>query len=224
MTLKKHRSQQHRRSPYRRHVLCHCSRARRTQGPSPDYAVETPGSSPIPLRSRRRCPPTASGLASDFHREPGCAELVGFNLLLFVDPNAFDCPLTVEMREWWYASDLAAAGGPGESSLGADLPHTRAGGMARTGCGAGLLRARGGARGRDGRRCADGRRVGEPSFTADRTRDQVSIHPAQLGSAQREPNPASRSHAHRRAWRAAGRTIVSVQPHHAGQRDHVHQD
>jgi hypothetical protein len=51
-------------------------------------------------------------VAIDFHREPGCAELVGFNLLLFVDPNAFGCALTVEMREWWYREDIATAGGP----------------------------------------------------------------------------------------------------------------
>jgi hypothetical protein len=51
-------------------------------------------------------------VAIDFHREPGCAELVGFNLLQFVDPNAHGCALTVEMREWWYREDLATAGGP----------------------------------------------------------------------------------------------------------------
>src|SRR5262249_4710636 len=50
--------------------------------------------------------------AIDFHRDPHCPELIGFNLLLFVDPNAHGCPLTVEMKEWWSAEDLTAAGGP----------------------------------------------------------------------------------------------------------------
>jgi hypothetical protein len=48
----------------------------------------------------------------DFHRDPGCDELIGSNLLLFVDPNALNCPLTVEMREWWYRQDLVISGGP----------------------------------------------------------------------------------------------------------------
>jgi hypothetical protein len=51
-------------------------------------------------------------VAIDFHRDPGCDELIGFNLLLFVDPNALDCALTVEMREWWYREDLVISGGP----------------------------------------------------------------------------------------------------------------
>jgi hypothetical protein len=52
-------------------------------------------------------------VATDFHRDPGCSEIAGFNLLAFVDfPDAFSCPLTVEMKEWWNAEDLAIAGGP----------------------------------------------------------------------------------------------------------------
>lgn len=51
-------------------------------------------------------------VAVDFHRDPGCDELIGFNLLLFADPNALDCAPTVEMREWWYREDLVTAGGP----------------------------------------------------------------------------------------------------------------
>jgi hypothetical protein len=51
-------------------------------------------------------------VAIDFHRDPGCSELAGFNLLVFVDPNALDCPLTVQMKEWWYPQDLVTAGGP----------------------------------------------------------------------------------------------------------------
>jgi hypothetical protein len=54
----------------------------------------------------------AEWVAIDFHRDPHCPELVGFNLLLFVDANALGCQLTVEMKEWWYAEDLATAGGP----------------------------------------------------------------------------------------------------------------
>jgi hypothetical protein len=58
-------------------------------------------------------------VAIDFHRNPGCSELEGFNLLLFVDfPNAFTCPLTVEVKERWNAEDLAIAGGPWQSPPG----------------------------------------------------------------------------------------------------------
>jgi hypothetical protein len=52
-------------------------------------------------------------VAIDFHRDPGCSQLAAFNLLLFVDfPSAFACPLTVDVKEWWSAEDLAIAGGP----------------------------------------------------------------------------------------------------------------
>lgn len=55
-------------------------------------------------------------VAIDFHRDPECAETNGFNLLLFVDfPNAFTCPLTVTVKEWWNDTDLATAGGPWQS-------------------------------------------------------------------------------------------------------------
>ena len=52
----------------------------------------------------------------DFHRDPQCPALAGFNLLMFVDiPNALSCPLTVDVKEWWNASDLATSGGPWQS-------------------------------------------------------------------------------------------------------------
>ncbi len=55
-------------------------------------------------------------VAMDFHRDPACAAISGFNLLRFVDfPNAFACPLTVSATEWWYVEDLAIAGGPWQS-------------------------------------------------------------------------------------------------------------
>jgi len=69
-------------------------------------------------------------VAIDFHRDPGCSQIAGFNLLLFVDfPNAFACPLTVDMREWWIAEDLAIAGGPWQSPPG--LPSFRTPSQAR---------------------------------------------------------------------------------------------
>jgi hypothetical protein len=58
-------------------------------------------------------------VAIDFHRDPGCSAIQGFNLLLFVDfPNAFACPLTVDVKEWWIAEDLVVAGGPWQSPPG----------------------------------------------------------------------------------------------------------
>jgi hypothetical protein len=55
-------------------------------------------------------------VAIDFHRDPGCSQLSTFNLLMFVDfPNAFACPLTVDVKEWWSLEDLAIAGGPWQS-------------------------------------------------------------------------------------------------------------
>src|SRR5919112_4410447 len=52
----------------------------------------------------------------DFHRDPQCPELAGFNLLMFVDvPNALSCPLTVDVKEWWDVGDLATSGGPWQS-------------------------------------------------------------------------------------------------------------
>jgi hypothetical protein len=55
-------------------------------------------------------------VAIDFHRDPECSAIAGFNLLLFVDfPNAFACPLTVAVRELWDTDDLATAGGPWQS-------------------------------------------------------------------------------------------------------------
>jgi hypothetical protein len=58
-------------------------------------------------------------VAIDFHRDPECGPIAGFNLLLFVDfPNAFACPLTVDVKEWWSAEDLAVAGGPWGSPPG----------------------------------------------------------------------------------------------------------
>ena len=55
-------------------------------------------------------------VAIDFHRNPDCSEISGFNLLLFVDfPNAFGCRLTVAVTEWWNDDDLTTAGGPWQS-------------------------------------------------------------------------------------------------------------
>jgi len=61
-------------------------------------------------------PSDGQWVAIDFHRDPHCPELAGFNLLMFVDvPNALSCPLTVDVKEWWDATDLAIAGGPWQS-------------------------------------------------------------------------------------------------------------
>jgi hypothetical protein len=69
-------------------------------------------------------------VAIDFHRDPECSAIAGFNLLLFVDfPNAFACPLTVDVKEWWTAEDLAIAGGPWQSPPG--LPGFRTPSQAR---------------------------------------------------------------------------------------------
>jgi hypothetical protein len=58
-------------------------------------------------------------VAIDFHRDPECSAITGFNLLLFADfPNAFDCPLTVAVRELWDSDDLLTAGGPWQSPPG----------------------------------------------------------------------------------------------------------
>ena len=46
-------------------------------------------------------PSDGQWVAIDFHRDPHCPELAGFNLLMFVDvPNALSCPLTVDVKEW----------------------------------------------------------------------------------------------------------------------------
>jgi len=61
-------------------------------------------------------PSDGQWVAIDFHRDPYCLQLANFNLLEFVDvPNALSCPLTVDVKEWWNAADLAAAGGPWQS-------------------------------------------------------------------------------------------------------------
>jgi hypothetical protein len=53
-------------------------------------------------------PSDGQWVAIDFHRDPHCAEIAGFNLLMFVDvPNALGCALTVDVKEWWSAEDLA---------------------------------------------------------------------------------------------------------------------
>jgi hypothetical protein len=53
-------------------------------------------------------PSDGQWVAIDFHRDPHCTELLGFNLLMFVDvPNALACALTVDVKEWWSAEDLA---------------------------------------------------------------------------------------------------------------------
>jgi hypothetical protein len=55
-------------------------------------------------------------VAIDFHCDPECSAIAGFNLLLFADfPNAFACPLTVAVRELWDSGDLATAGGAWQS-------------------------------------------------------------------------------------------------------------
>jgi hypothetical protein len=80
--------------------------------------------------SLTRPPNDGPWVAIDFHRDPGCSEIQGFNLLLFVDfPNAFTCPLTVDVKEWWNAEDLAIANGPWQSPPG--LPSFRTPSQAR---------------------------------------------------------------------------------------------
>lgn len=80
--------------------------------------VETPGQFTYGFADPS-APSDGQWVAIDFQRDPHCPELVGFNLLLFADPlNALSCPLTVDVKEWWEASDLAAAGGPWQSPPG----------------------------------------------------------------------------------------------------------
>ena len=77
--------------------------------------VETPGQFSYGFADPS-APSDGQWVAIDFHRDPHCPELAGFNLLMFVDvPNALSCPLTVDVKEWWNASDLATAGGPWQS-------------------------------------------------------------------------------------------------------------
>jgi hypothetical protein len=77
--------------------------------------VETPGQFSYGFADPS-APSDGQWVAIDFHRDPHCPELAGFNLLEFVDvPNALSCPLTVDVKEWWNADDLAAAGGPWQS-------------------------------------------------------------------------------------------------------------
>jgi hypothetical protein len=53
-------------------------------------------------------PSDGQWVAIDFHRDPHCPQLAGFNLLEFVDvPNALSCPLTVDVKEWWNAGIFA---------------------------------------------------------------------------------------------------------------------
>ena len=78
--------------------------------------VETPGQFSYGFADPS-APSDGEWVAIDFHRDPHCPELTGFNLLMFVDvPNALSCPLTVDVKEWWDASDLAIAGGPWQSA------------------------------------------------------------------------------------------------------------
>jgi hypothetical protein len=77
--------------------------------------VETPGQFSYGFADPS-APSDGQWVAIDFHRDPQCPELIGFNLLMFVDvPSALSCPLTVDVKEWWDASDLAIAGGPWQS-------------------------------------------------------------------------------------------------------------
>ena len=77
--------------------------------------VETPGQFSYGFADPS-APSDGQWVAIDFHRDPHCPELAGFNLLMFVDvPNALSCPLTVDVKEWWDPGDLAVAGGPWQS-------------------------------------------------------------------------------------------------------------
>lgn len=77
--------------------------------------AETPGQFSYAFVDPEGSATDGGWVAIDFHRDPGCDELIGFNLLLFVDSSALECPLTVEMREWWYREDLVSSGGPWRS-------------------------------------------------------------------------------------------------------------
>ena len=77
--------------------------------------AETPGQFSYAFVDPQGSATDGAWVAIDFHRDPGCDELIGFNLLEFVDPRALDCPLTVEMRESWYRQDLLVSGGPWHS-------------------------------------------------------------------------------------------------------------
>jgi hypothetical protein len=81
--------------------------------------TETPG--PPVYASVAKSPPgpfdiiqtDGAWVGIDFLRDPACPQLAGFNLLAFLDfPTAFECPLTVDVTEWWLRADLATAGGP----------------------------------------------------------------------------------------------------------------
>jgi hypothetical protein len=77
--------------------------------------VETPGQFSYGFADPS-APSDGQWVAIDFHRDPHCPELAGFNLLMFGDfPNALSCPLTVDVKEWWNESDLAVSGGPWQS-------------------------------------------------------------------------------------------------------------
>jgi hypothetical protein len=69
--------------------------------------AETPGQFTYAFADPE-APSDGQWVAIDFHRDPHCAELAGFNLLRFADvPNALACALTVDVKEWWSAEDLA---------------------------------------------------------------------------------------------------------------------
>jgi hypothetical protein len=93
-------------------------------GSAPRVAAEapsilvSPGETPGQFTYTFVDPEASDGgwVAIDFHRDPECSAIAGFNLLLFVDfPNAFACPLTVAVTELWDGDDLATAGGPWQS-------------------------------------------------------------------------------------------------------------
>src|SRR5262245_27056069 len=73
---------------------------------------ETPGQPSYAQLAGGEVSADGGWVAFDFPPGPHAAPLLGFNLLQFVDAAAVDCPLTVQMKEWWYAEDLETAGGP----------------------------------------------------------------------------------------------------------------
>ena len=72
----------------------------------------------------------ASGSRSTSIAIPGAARSRDSTCSLFVEfPDAFACPLTVDVKEWWIAEDLAIAGGPWQSPPGS--PNFRTPSQAR---------------------------------------------------------------------------------------------
>ena len=82
-------------------------------------------------------PSDGQWVAIDFHRDPHCPELAGFNLLMFVDvPNALSCPLTVDVKEWWDPAISRSPAGHGRVPPGRRTfaPRRRHGGSEKDTC------------------------------------------------------------------------------------------